>query len=101
LPEFKLLTAILHMSNTPNRLQKKVVHQVGCIDLKYNYDQIKMLTCYRLSFADALQYCADTEHADVPILGLLDNEYGKRRANLISKDTGLEVCIAGNRSRAW
>ena len=40
----------------------------------------------RLSFTDALRYCADPEKADVPIQELLSKEYAAKRRELIRPD---------------
>ena len=53
------------------------------------------LFCFRLSFADALSYCADTAQSDVPILGLLDKDYGKKRASLLNTEKTVDVCVSG------
>jgi gamma-glutamyltranspeptidase/glutathione hydrolase len=41
------------------------------------------IECMKLAFADAHRYVGDTEHADVPVRGLLDKEYATKRRRLI------------------
>ena len=41
-------------------------------------------------------YCADAEHSDLPIKGLLDEKYGQQRASLINMKKAQKVCTAGN-----
>ncbi|MEM6304404.1 MAG: gamma-glutamyltransferase [Pseudomonadota bacterium] len=50
----------------------------------------------RLAFADRGRYLADSDFVPVPVAGLLDPEYLRLRAQLLSGETALEEVFAGS-----
>jgi len=50
---------------------------------------------YRLAYADRARYMADSDFYPVPMTGLLDKDYLKRRAGLIRMDKSMGVPAAG------
>uniref|UniRef100_H2Z5T6 Gamma-glutamyltransferase n=1 Tax=Ciona savignyi TaxID=51511 RepID=H2Z5T6_CIOSA len=55
-----------------------------------------LIEAVRLSFADALQYCADPSFSKVPFNNLLNGHYGKLRAKLIDMGKSNETCLPGD-----
>ena len=55
----------------------------------------------RLAFADRDRYLADSDFVDVPMKGLLDHEYLKKRSNKIELGTRTENIEAGNPSKEF
>lgn len=49
----------------------------------------------KLAFADRVRFVADPEHAAVPLAGLLDKDYARRRAALLSRERALPAASAG------
>ncbi len=50
---------------------------------------------YRLAYADRARYLADSDFYPVPMAGLLDKSYLKRRASLIRMDKSMGTPVAG------
>ncbi|XP_078489733.1 glutathione hydrolase-like YwrD proenzyme [Ciona intestinalis] len=67
-------------------------------ELKHNSAEYLhlLVEAVRLSFADALQYCADPSFSDLPIENMLNTEYGKLRASLIDLNKANESCLPGD-----
>ncbi|XP_072028259.1 glutathione hydrolase-like YwrD proenzyme [Amphiura filiformis] len=55
-----------------------------------------LIEAFRLSFTDALQYCADPEKANVPIEELLSKRYAAKRRQLIKSDRSMPDCSHGD-----
>ncbi len=49
----------------------------------------------RLAYADRARYISDPEFAAVPVKGMLDREYLRKRARLINPDQSMGVPVAG------
>ena len=59
-------------------------------------DSIHLITeAYRLAYADRALYMADSDFYPVPMAGLLDKDYLKRRASLIRMDQSMGTPLAG------
>ncbi len=49
----------------------------------------------RLAFADRGRYMADSDYVPVPVKGLLDQDYLRKRARLLERDVALQEVAAG------
>jgi gamma-glutamyltranspeptidase/glutathione hydrolase len=54
-----------------------------------------LIEAVKLAFADAMQYVADPDFADLPVKGLLSKSYAEQRRSLITKDKALSGVQAG------
>jgi gamma-glutamyltranspeptidase/glutathione hydrolase len=80
---------VLGMLNELNKTDK----DAGPLGL----DNIHLFTqAMRLAFADRNQYVADSDFVEVPVQGMLNDEYLTARANLINADVDMGFVLAGN-----
>ena len=79
---------ILIMELQLNLCNYKFFNHFSSPGMEHNSTQYihHLIEAFRLSFSDALQYCADPEKADVPINELLSKSYAAKRRKLIQPD---------------